>query len=228
MNPFGGKGTAIKVWNSVRKIFDLGNIEVEVFRTQYYKHAYEHTLTLDIEQYNGIICCSGDGIVHEVINAIFHRPDGDKFNKKIPVGVIPGGSSNGFAKSICEESKEVCNPKNCSFLITKGNTRYCDLLEVESLSNEKKTYCFLSIAWTIIADCDLESEVYIHPLIFRIRFVGAARFTLYGIWRWMFLRKYYASLYYIPQETECDLDKIPSLKSKEPLNENTFVNVTGI
>ncbi len=129
-----------------------------MFRTQYAKHAYDHTLGLDSDNYDGILCCSGDGIVHEVVNAIFHREDRDEFMNKIPVGVIPGGTSNGFAKSLCEASGEQCSPELCVYLIVKGQTTNVDLLEIETISREKKIYSFLSVAWGIIADIDLESE----------------------------------------------------------------------
>jgi sphingosine kinase len=132
-----------------------------VFHTQYEKHAYDYTLEMNIKHYDGIVCCSGDGIVHEVINAIFHREDKDEFIKTIPIGVIPGGTSNGFAKSLCVASGENYNPELCSFLIIKGFYREIDILEVETPSREKNIYSFLSVAWGLIADIDLESELYL-------------------------------------------------------------------
>jgi diacylglycerol kinase family enzyme len=136
----------------------ISSIEIEVFHTQYYKHAYENTLTMNFRNYHGVICCSGDGIVHEVINAIFHREDKDDFLRLIPIGVIPGGTSNGYAKSICEDAEEICNPENCSFIICKGQVKEVDIQEIEFVNKEKKVYSFLSIAWGLIADIDLESE----------------------------------------------------------------------
>lgn len=130
-----------------------------VFHTQYEKHAYNYTLEMNIKHYDGIVCCSGDGIVHEVINAIFEREDRDEFLNTIPIGVIPGGTSNGFAKSICVSSGEEYNPEICSYLIIKGFSRKIDIQEIETASREKKIYSFLSVAWGLIADIDLESEL---------------------------------------------------------------------
>jgi len=109
-------------------------------------------------QYQGVICCSGDGILHEVVNAIFHRKDKEDFMQSCPVGIIPGGTSNGLAKSICASSGEICNPQNCAFIISKGNVKNMDIMEIESAKREKPIYSFLSITWGIIADIDLESE----------------------------------------------------------------------
>jgi diacylglycerol kinase family enzyme len=95
--------------------------------------------------------------VHEVVNAILHRPDSESFN--IPVGVIPAGTSNGLAKAICDSANEDCNPLVCAYFCVKGQTKDIDLLEIETISSQTKIYSFLSIAYGFIADVDLESEV---------------------------------------------------------------------
>ena len=100
---------------------------------------------------------SGDGIVHEVVNAILHRPDSASFN--VPVGVIPAGSSNGLAKAICDSANEECNPLICAYFCVKGQTTDIDLMEIETISSATKIYSFLAIAYGFIADVDLESEV---------------------------------------------------------------------
>ncbi len=113
---------------------------------------------MDYKQYDGILTCSGDGIIHEVLNAILKRDDKDDFLSKVPLGVIPGGTSNGYSKSVCDESKEECNPESCAYIIAKGEDKLFDIMEVE-LRNSEKVYSLLSISWGIIADIDLESEV---------------------------------------------------------------------
>jgi sphingosine kinase len=112
---------------------------------------------MDVKQYQGILCCSGDGIVHEVINALFSREDKDYCLEHVVLGVIPGGSSNGLAKALCEESGEKFNPEACSYLIAKGQYKKIDLMEIQTQSG-KKIYAFLAIAYGLIADIDLESE----------------------------------------------------------------------
>ena len=41
---------------------------------------------------------------------------------------------------------------------------------------------FLMLAWAIVSDCDINSEV--------IRWIGPARFTIWGVFRVLFLRQY--------------------------------------
>ena len=234
INPIGGSGKALKIWNCVflilriayftfnhlnhisiylKKLFlEHANIDLEVFETKYYKHAYDHTKVIECGKYNGIICCSGDGIVHEVINAIFSRSDAEAFMKYTAVGVIPGGSGNGYAKSICEESKQELYPQTCAYIIAKGETKMFDVMEIESASNPNKIYSFLSIAWGIMADLDLESE--------KIRYIGSARFTIYGTYFIACQRNYYGTIYFASEDAIDENFKFPSLS--EELNPKYF------
>jgi sphingosine kinase len=212
VNPVGGSGAALRIWNRVKNLFSISDIEIQVFKTQHYKHAFEHTLDMNFRKYDGIICCSGDGIVHEVINAICHREDREEFVHSVPIGVLPGGTSNGLAKVICESSGEICTPENCAYIISKGCVKEMDLLECELLSEDKKIFAFLSVAWGIIADIDLESEV--------CRCCGPFRYSLYGAFRWMCLRKTFAAVYHLPQDSLLEDKEIPSLRS--PIDDTIF------
>jgi sphingosine kinase len=126
--------------------------------------------------------------------------------KYTAIGVIPGGSANGYAKSICEESKEELNPQTCAYIIVKGETKMFDLMEIESPSNPNKIYSFLSITWGIIADIDLESE--------KFRCCGSARFTLYGIYLLVCQRNYYGTIYYASEDAIDETFKFPSLSEE--------------
>jgi hypothetical protein len=39
---------------------------------------------------------------------------------QMPLGVLPGGSGNGLAASLCHAAKEPWSPFNCAFLIARG------------------------------------------------------------------------------------------------------------
>jgi len=81
--------------------------------------------------------------------------------------------------------------------VSKGRTVKMDLteLEMEYSQNEenKKLYMFLMLAWAIISDCDINSEV--------IRCVGPPRFTLWGIYRVLSLRHYPGAIEYLGEKT---------------------------
>lgn len=90
---------------------------------------------------------------------MMHRSDSKAFIDATPVGVINGGSGNGLAKSITEQSEEMYSSENLAYIITQGATKYIDLMEIEFATKEQKIYAFHGLMWGIIADCDLDSEV---------------------------------------------------------------------
>lgn len=214
VNPISGTGNSARVWEQVKEIFVLANIDIELILTQHRNHAYEIVYGLDKTKYNGVVTCSGDGIMHEIINAIMNRQDKDDFLQKVPVGCLPGGTSNALSEVVRVESREQRYPEVNAFIIAKGDTKDIDVQEIELLSEKKKLYSFLSVTWSIISDVDLDSDY--------LRCLGTFRFTLYGIIRCCFLRKYYGSFYYLPIENEnkISLDDIPPLN--QPLDENIF------
>ena len=77
-----------------------------------------------------------------------------------------------------------------AFRIIKGEEVKIDLTELTfEYEPAKKVYSFLSFTWSIIADIDLNSEA--------IRCCGPTRFTVWGVWRTLFMREYFGSLRYI-------------------------------
>ena len=210
INPIGGKGNAIQIWEKANKILsEVPSISLEIIHTSYFKNAYEITLKKPLNEYDGIITCSGDGILHEVINAIFHRKDCDILINKLSFSSLPAGSGNAFSKNISFYNNEKDNLiENICYYIIKGVCKKIDLLEYELRDLDKKVYSFLTLTWSFISDCDLESEF--------LRFFGMFRVTLIGVIRWICLRKYFGTFYY-SNDDNIDLNSIPSIH--ENLNE---------
>ena len=102
VNPVSGTGKSISIWNKAKEIFDQTDIEYKVIFTERVKHAYDTVLHLGLEEYDGIVNCSGDGILHEIVNGIFHRPDRDIFLGRVAVAALPAGSANAFSKGITD------------------------------------------------------------------------------------------------------------------------------
>ena len=210
VNPVSGTGNSVRIWNKAKAIFDQTDLAYDVIFTERVKHAYDTVLGLSIDQYDGIVNCSGDGILHEIVNGICHRKDRDIFLNRVVVGALPAGSANAFSKAITDYSGEDNRVETNCYLIVKGKSRKLDLQELELFDLDKKVYSFLSLTYGIIADIDLESEV--------LRCCGMLRTTLWGVHRWLFLRKYYGCLYTLPKDSQMNLDEIPSIK--ENLNDN--------
>lgn len=84
-------------------------------------HAVDIARELAIDAYDAIVTVSGDGVIHEVLNGFSQRPDARLALKKVPLGVIPGGTGN--ALSICLLGEVLgFDPVHTALQVIKGNT----------------------------------------------------------------------------------------------------------
>jgi diacylglycerol kinase (ATP) len=94
INSVSGSGKALKVWEELKPELEKEKVQFRSFFTKYAGHAEEiaeQVAELHQEKLEAIVAIGGDGTAHEVINGVASYPD-------IPVGYIPGGSGNDFAR----------------------------------------------------------------------------------------------------------------------------------
>jgi sphingosine kinase len=175
LNPVGGLRKGRKIWAQIEPMFALSHVDATMVETTHANHAKEHVqgCTLD-DLGNGIATISGDGLLNEVIQGLMERPDSAKA-RRIPLAVIPAGSGNGLAVSLMTPG-----PVSAVWNIIKGATRELDLSSVRQGSTQR--WAFLSVAWGLTADIDMESEKY--------RWMGETRFTVAAIPRIFRLKSY--------------------------------------
>ncbi|KAL6567449.1 hypothetical protein OROGR_001117 [Orobanche gracilis] len=187
VNPFGGKKSASKIFvNDVKPLLDDANVECTVQETKCQLHAKEVVQSLDLENYDGIVCVSGDGILVEVLNGLLIRKDWNNAIRK-PLGAVPAAylakrkdidaqrTGNGMVKSLLDLCGEPCAASNATVSIIRG----------------------------LVADIDIESEKY--------RWMGSARLDFYcfececyrkyicsALQRIFCLRKYNGSIIFVP------------------------------
>ena len=119
-----------------------------------------------------MLCCSGDGIPHEVYNGLGKREDARTALKAIAVCQLPGGSGN----AMCWNLTGTENASLATLEVIKSIRRPLDLISITQ--GNTRFLSFLSQSLGIIAECDLGTE--------DLRWMGDARFT-YGfvsrIWK---------------------------------------------
>ena len=103
--------------------FMQNGIEVSVFRAGKKTNLYEFLKDVDKENCYGIIVAGGDGTINRVVNVMMQN------NIKTPLGIIPAGTSNDFAKHI----KMPANFSECIDRILTGNVQQVDV----GLANNK-------------------------------------------------------------------------------------------
>ena len=92
-NPNAGKGLIKPKLSDVLDIFVKAGYEVTVYPTQKYRDGY-HKVRHFKEQYDLVVCSGGDGTLDEVVTGMMKRTE------QIPIGYIPTGTTNDFARSL--------------------------------------------------------------------------------------------------------------------------------
>ena len=166
INPFGGSGSAQKWYlRDIEPIFAAARCEIDVERTLYRGHAVEIAEKLDIESYDVIASCSGDGLPHEVFNGLGKKQDATKALSKVAVVQLPCGTGNAMSWNL----NGTGSTSIAALCVVKGIRTPLDLTSITQ--GDKRTLSFLSQSLGIVAEVDLGTE--------HLRWMGSARFT-YG------------------------------------------------
>lgn len=177
VNPHAGPGGADKIWdNEVRPLFEAARMTLDVSRTTYSGEAVSICEGLDINAYDVVIPCSGDGLPHEVFNGLGKRPDAGRALRQLAVAHIPCGSGNAMSCNLNGSHR----PSWAALAVIKGVRTPVDLISLTQ--GDRRTLSFLSQTLGIIAEADLGTE--------HLRWMGATRFDV-GVGQRIFSKKTY-------------------------------------
>lgn len=155
INPHSGKGEAIDIFNEqVKPILISAHCKLTIQHTEYKSHATDLARSLNIDDYDTILCASGDGIPYEVINGFYQRHDKARAFSKINIVQAPGGSGNALSLSCLGATSSSL----AAFRILKGKPSQCDLMAVSKESSDEVILSFLSQTYGAIAQADIGTE----------------------------------------------------------------------
>ena len=164
VNPFGGQGKAQRLYTEdIEPILTAAHCQFDVERTQFQGHAVEIAEKLDIDAYDVVAACSGDGIPYEVFNGLGKRRDARRALSKIAVVQLPCGSGNGMSLNL--NGTDSASMAACA--VVKGIRTPLDLVSITQ--GDQRILSFMSQSFGIIAECDLDTD--------NLRWMGSARFT---------------------------------------------------
>jgi YegS/Rv2252/BmrU family lipid kinase len=95
-NPTAGNGRARAYWPSVKNALLDSGINFNVVETTAPFHAREISQAL-AQEFSQVIAVGGDGTVHEIVNGLMRA---SREQETIPLGVVPLGNGDDFAKMI--------------------------------------------------------------------------------------------------------------------------------
>tara|TARA_A100000164_G_scaffold208797_1_gene185099 strand:- start:3900 stop:4787 length:888 start_codon:yes stop_codon:yes gene_type:complete len=159
VNPHGGLKKGLRILDKIKPIFNKKNIKLEILETKYAGHAQKFSNELDFSGYDGICAIGGDGTMHEIINGILKRKD----QKKLPIGLITGGTGNAFMHDL-----DCLNPEHAAKRIAKGFKRSIDVVKVQNKNDV--IYAFNIVSWGMSTDISKLAE--------KLRIFGEQRYNM--------------------------------------------------
>lgn len=177
INPNSGPGGALHKWkNDVLPLLRAARMELEVETLQKGGEATKIVEKIDIEKYDTIMACSGDGTCHEIFNGLAKRPDAARALSRIAVSHIPCGSGNAMSCNLYGTHRAA----RAALAIIKGRVTPLDLVSITQGS--RRFVSFLSQSLGMIAESDLGTE--------NLRWMGGTRFEV-GVLMRIFRRQCY-------------------------------------
>jgi len=176
-NPFAGHKRAKKLLPQVEDYFNKLNIEFDLFLTDYPEHGIDIVRQANFKKYDGVVAAGGDGTLFEVINGYYKNPS----KKKIPLGVLPIGTGNAFARDLDLDSTKW---KEAIEIISYNKPRKVD---VGHFITHGQDYYYLNILGLgFVADVGETAKKlkifgnisYTFGVIYRTIFLSATRITI--------------------------------------------------
>jgi YegS/Rv2252/BmrU family lipid kinase len=119
LNPRIGTKKSKNLLLLVENRFNKANIKFNVFVTQYHGHGAEIIKNMSLSEYDGIVSVGGDGTNYHVLNGLlrYHH-----ITELPPLGIIPAGRGNSFARDL-----EIHTKEDGIAAICRGTTRAVDV-----------------------------------------------------------------------------------------------------
>jgi diacylglycerol kinase (ATP) len=134
-NPVSGHTNGAKFFPRISKALAARGIECDFAQTEYVGHGTELVQKLDFDRYDAIAVSGGDGTLFEALNGYFANTSA----KRIPIGVIPIGRGNAFARDLD------LIPERWEEAITAIHGLKIRKVDVGRFTTGEKTFYFINI-----------------------------------------------------------------------------------
>ncbi len=172
-NAHAAHNRAKKILPEVEACFVDNGLQFDLRLTDYPEHAVDIVGKADFSRYDGVVAAGGDGTLFEVINGYYRNPEPGK----IPLGVLPIGTGNAFARDF---ELDVSRWENAVEIIRLGKPRRVD---VGKYHTHGQDYYFLNILGLgFVADVGKTAH--------KLKFFGNVAYTLGVFYQMVFLKAY--------------------------------------
>ena len=175
INPAAGISKDSNLEMRLVEAFEGAGCRVSVLRTEYGGHARELARSVPLHEHDGLCALGGDGTLHELLNGMLVRKDG----QRLPVGLIPGGTGNALMREL-----GCLNPLEMVRRIVQQRPRPMDVLRVESQG--RVNFAFNIVGWGMLAAANEQAE--------RLRWIGKRRYDIAALLEIVRLRRFQGCL----------------------------------
>ena len=130
LNPKGGNGSAKEVFEKSKDIIMGAGYDLCWMETRWEHDAFSIIRNMDKQAFQGydrIVCCSGDGIIHEVINGFYARQDREDLVLRI--GALPAGSACSLVYYGLKKRGMEMSFENALFMLLRGKIVQMELMK---------------------------------------------------------------------------------------------------
>lgn len=196
LNPYGGKQNAFALFEKYAKpLFHLAHVDINLIITQRAQQIYDimTSQTINLSNYDGVVCCGGDGTFAELFNGLVYRTMidlGMDINcppylpkPSIPIGIIPAGSTD----TVCYCLNGNTDIKTSIIHIILGQSSGLDISSVYRNSPNEDQPQLLKLyasvmSYGFLGDVTMDSENY--------RWMGPKRYDYSGVKKFLRNRGY--------------------------------------
>ena len=186
-NPYAANGRSIKKLADIKAKFRSLGITAEFMPTQYPGHGRELVASAGLSGFDGLVAAGGDGTMFETLNGLYKHPK----SERIPLGLIPLGTGNAFAR---EFGEEILDWQKAIDLLHRGRTRKMDVGHVKT---SDESYYFLNIVGMgFSVDAGQSAQ--------KLKFLGNSAYTLATLWQVIKLKSYPLVMEVDTETIRCD------------------------
>jgi len=165
-NPEACSGRAARMLPAIEQAFADRGVATKMFLTRHAGHATAHVAQCSLQEFDGVVAVGGDGTLFEVVNGLYRRDHAER----IPLGVIPMGTGNAFARDLGLQPGDWQSGVN---IIAAARKRPVDVGRVETPSEQ---FYFLNIiGMGFVVDAGLTAK--------KLKYLGRVAYTLAALWQ---------------------------------------------
>ncbi|OWF36638.1 acylglycerol kinase, mitochondrial-like isoform X2 [Mizuhopecten yessoensis] len=160
LNPAASGGGAVKVFEkNAAPILHCAGLEVNIVKVEYEGQVKKFLSILERSDTDGIVVAGGDGTLLETITGIMRKED-KTFRQNIPVGVIPLGHKNRFAKLLFgSDNDQVLLMCQCAMSVVRGLGRSVDVISLKE-DNGRTAYALCGLEMGAFREAEQRKSKY--------------------------------------------------------------------